>query len=577
MVKMYPPYISPDIKSQAEKRIFEKIKSSNNLDGFSCFHSLGIARHLSKRQGEIDFVLVGNDTILCLEVKGGRISRKNGYWSFTDKYGQINTKREGPFEQASSGMYSLKSDIEEKFGNNHGFLLCYGVVFPDIEFKEVSPEWDLRYVYDIRDISSPFFKYVDRAMGYWKSRSPKLNPRSNVKRSDIIHFLRGNFEITTKLWSILQETNENIAHFTDEQFRALDQMSENNKVIFSGAAGTGKTLLAVESAKRLLFQHKKVLFLCFNRLLGSRLKSLMHTLDPSGNKIQTNSIHKYFLEIVNKANLGSEFSRLSKQKTTKEIYDEVLPSLFSKAVGITKEKYDVVIIDEGQDLLNTNYLLALDAAVSGGFENGKWRIFLDPGGQAKLFNRYSSEAYEYLKQLGASIFVLDMNVRNTKQIATQATIVSGFPSGKASLDGPKVDYILCKNEVDMAIKTIELTENLINNESVLPETINLLTCKNTGSMSLFSSGVRVPSYFEEATEGNINKNIKGKILFSSAQAFKGLENDVIIYTDVTSLDGRLPESVNYVAMTRAKVKLYVLMDKNLQKKYQDRLTKFVKI
>ena len=39
-----------------------------------------------------------------------------------------------------------------------------------------------------------------------------------------------------------------------------------------GAAGTGKTLIALEAAKRFSFKGDKVLFLCFNKLLYEHLK-----------------------------------------------------------------------------------------------------------------------------------------------------------------------------------------------------------------------------------------------------------------------------------------------------------------
>lgn len=101
MVKMYPSYINPEVKSGAERKLYEVIRKSDGLVGFSCLHSLGLSRHLWKRQGEIDFVVVGNGIILCLEVKGGRIKRKDGVWYFTDRYGQETKKTESPFSQAS--------------------------------------------------------------------------------------------------------------------------------------------------------------------------------------------------------------------------------------------------------------------------------------------------------------------------------------------------------------------------------------------------------------------------------------------------------------------------------------------
>jgi superfamily I DNA/RNA helicase len=45
--------------------------------------------------------------------------------------------------------------------------------------------------------------------------------------------------------------------------------------------------------------------------------------------------------------------------------------------------------------------------------------------------------------------------------------------------------------------------------------------------------------------------------------FKGLENEVVILTDLPSVDAMTPweKSIFYVGMTRARSKLYALVDK----------------
>ena len=103
---MIPPFINPDVKSGAERRIFELLRDSEELSSYTCLHSFGLSRHSRKRQGEVDFVLVGNGSIICFEVKGGRVTRKDGIWLFKDRYGQENKKTEGPFAQVSTAMFS---------------------------------------------------------------------------------------------------------------------------------------------------------------------------------------------------------------------------------------------------------------------------------------------------------------------------------------------------------------------------------------------------------------------------------------------------------------------------------------
>ncbi len=152
MAIMIPPYIHKDVSSEAERKIFRMLEKEEILSGWLCFHSLGLARHQTKKYGEIDFVLMGKDGIICLEVKGGGVKREKGLWTFMDRYGRETTKSEGPFRQAASAMFSLRDDLRNKFGSAiNSISLCYGVLFPDIRFKEESPEWENQLIYDVND------------------------------------------------------------------------------------------------------------------------------------------------------------------------------------------------------------------------------------------------------------------------------------------------------------------------------------------------------------------------------------------------------------------------------------------
>ena len=108
MAKMIPSVISPDIKSAAEKHIFEWFKNDPRTEDWIVLHSLGISNHNKVIHGETDFfVLVPRMGLFALEVKGGRVCRKNGVWSFTDRYGNIGIKERGPFDQAWDGVFSI--------------------------------------------------------------------------------------------------------------------------------------------------------------------------------------------------------------------------------------------------------------------------------------------------------------------------------------------------------------------------------------------------------------------------------------------------------------------------------------
>ena len=78
MAKMIPSVISPEIKSAAEKHIFEWFRDDPRTSDWIVLHSLGISNHNTVIHGETDFfILVPYMGLFALEVKGGRVKRKD--------------------------------------------------------------------------------------------------------------------------------------------------------------------------------------------------------------------------------------------------------------------------------------------------------------------------------------------------------------------------------------------------------------------------------------------------------------------------------------------------------------------
>ena len=62
--------------------------------------------------------------------------------------------------------------------------------------------------------------------------------------------LRPDFEAVVPLHVPAHDVETRIAHLTRDQMRLIDVVEANPRVICSGGAGTGKTMLALELAKR---------------------------------------------------------------------------------------------------------------------------------------------------------------------------------------------------------------------------------------------------------------------------------------------------------------------------------------
>ena len=70
MARMIPSQLPTDCKSPGERSLFPRFKNDPDTAGWIVLHSLGVAKHPKRIEGELDFVvIVPGAGILCLEVK----------------------------------------------------------------------------------------------------------------------------------------------------------------------------------------------------------------------------------------------------------------------------------------------------------------------------------------------------------------------------------------------------------------------------------------------------------------------------------------------------------------------------
>ncbi len=82
----------------------------------------------------------------------------------------------------------------------------------------------------------------------------------------------------------------------------LADLDTQPRVVVYGGAGTGKTVLAVDAARRLASAGQRVLFLCFNRLLAAKLASHVSG-DRFDGEIVARNVDDHFVKVLE----GTEF------------------------------------------------------------------------------------------------------------------------------------------------------------------------------------------------------------------------------------------------------------------------------
>ena len=156
---------------------------------------------------------------------------------------------------------------------------------------------------------------------------------------------------------------------TEEQCQLFARLSANPRVVARGGAGTGKTLIAAEEARRLARQGQNVLYLCFSRNLARYLEHALADVPT----ITVRTLHSLMNELVEAAGRSSELPDVDEN----DLFTVFLPEL---ALEMLLESGDVgrfgaVIVDEAQDLLREPYLDVIERLVEGELAKGALEIF----------------------------------------------------------------------------------------------------------------------------------------------------------------------------------------------------------
>ena len=546
MPTFIPPYMGEEIKSNAEKKMYDILQQLNIEDAY-VLHSLGLPKHQSKIYGEIDFVVVCKRGVACLEIKGGRVECRDGKWLFIDRYGVERQKPEGPFAQVTGNMFSLMTELKNRFsGNPHmkNALVACGVVFPDIEFKSVSQEIIQEIVYDSR--TENITDYINQIFDYWAERQhrepAKLSP-SDVK--EIVNYLRGNFNFVPTLRDTLDNIDKRLVRLTNEQAQIMDALAMNSHLLIEGKAGTGKTLLATEFARKRAQKGDKVLYLTFNKNLANNINV---NIDKNEN-LKVINIHALFGEYV-----PVDIYKINENQ--QRYFGEELPEQFLEWISnLTKEKldklkYDLLVIDEGQDIIKPVYLYSLDVLLKNGFEKGEWAIFYDE--KQNIYNPEYADGMEIIESYACTKFKLFINCRNTVQIGTYSSKTSGVEINEfLHENGEEVQMVSYIDMFDFKQKIKAILKNLRAENVDLSDVVFLAPKKYSNSI-LKEIGCEVNELGEKF-------DLTSKLpRYSTIQGFKGLDSKIAILVDVDNISEKNFSKFMYIAGTRARTLLYVV-------------------
>jgi hypothetical protein len=556
-----------EFDSRGERFIYYRFKKDPNTRDYFVLHSVFTNHHLTNVSGELDFlVLAPGLGFFAIEVKHGKVERADGTWIFTDYEGNPTKKSKGPFRQVEDTKHSIRNYILESISGNKKLynklskvLFATGVAFTSTPHDKlnIGPEGFPWQIFTEEDLRLPISKYIKRLSDGWHdeySKHPWYDVNSSRPTVDdcekVLKILRGDFKIDYTELNRISDNQKLIEEFTQEQFKVLDFTEFNQRCLIEGQAGTGKTVIALEITRRKLQEGKRVALFCFNQKLGEKLNRSLTNVFDNNNIFYAGTFHRY---------LSKNVSTELKSGNDDEYYSESLPLEFLIQMEELSEdqKFDMLIIDETQDLLTTNYLEVFDWILKGGIKNGQWTMFGDFTNQAIYIND-PVKAKNLLLQRAFFVNVppLKLNCRNTKKIAEQNTLITGIDEPNftgLTLPGISVDVQFPRNNNQR--DTLENKVKELISSGIGPELITLLSPKKFENTFLYDSEF-------------ILDQIKKGLEVSTIHSYKGLENVVIVLYDFSEIQSESAIRLLYIGISRATQQLNIILNQNLEQSYQ---------
>ena len=487
--------IEKNAVSEAERRIARLLRDVEGDPDAVAFHSVKLRSHSGKQQAEADFVVLWRKIVILVEAKGGGVRKYEGVWYSVDRRGDWHRLNESPMEQSRSAMYALRDILRQ--GGVGWFAHEAVVVTPDIDAPPPSIEW----------LPTHWLAKDDMSVGAMTSaldviaaaaRKPPADAKL-ARPQDLRTRLFGQFTrmpvIDAQRGAVIEEQNR----ATAGQARVLASLARNPRVLVFGGAGTGKSLLLVEAAKQEADQGRLVLVTFRSPALMGFFTSYLVDRD---------------IDLI-------PFDRLTSTRA-----------------------YDVVLVDEAQDLMTAEGMDRIDAVIHSGRPTGRWRMFLDMNNQAHVDGAFDDDVFEIVTADALSVD-LDLNVRNTRAIVHMVQEYLGADVGDPGIvHGEKVRWHTSDGDPDVA--QADAVARWLVADGARKDDIWIISATSSAAPTVTEQGV----------------------VITSPRYAKGLEAEHVVVCDLPLSFDDAGTAALYVAVTRARVSLDIVASTNDRRRLQ---------
>ena len=524
----------PRLASATERRVWAALGEQLG-DGDLVIAGQRVTDHL--KDHEIDFlVAIEGAGIVCIEVKGGEVTHDGRDWLQHLRSGKV--KIIDPVRQVRQARYALRDFIEKDPRWTQGRLRWnHVVVLPNSRISDgfALPDCPRWMVVDRDD----FPNMVARIRDIAKSHKQDL-PRVTAAGIEQLQTALGGRGLPQRDVVARALHNEDAADIlTDQQAVILNAIQLLRRVEVRGGAGSGKTFMAVEQARRLANAGQRVALLCYSHGLASYLKRITSGWSRRQRPGYVGEFHD--LGIAWGAEKGPDESE--RTPTTERYFEHDLPARMLELAAALPDgqRFDAIVIDEAQDFADSWWEPIL-AALSD-LDTGGVYLYSDEG--QRVFDRRGTPPLPLVP------LILEQNIRNTRQIATAFGPLVDHPMRSLGGEGPEVRFVACDR--DQALDVGDDQVEALLDAGWRPEDVALLTTGSRHEEQKARQAEGTQTYWDSFWDAE-------QVFYGHVLGFKGLERRAVVLVVNDSKDMERASERLYVGLSRARDQLVVCGD-----------------
>jgi len=519
----------PDFESAAERVVWEALKH-----GLPRGSVLVANQRFTDRKGDVEADLVvgvPGAGIAVVEVKGGRVTHDGRGWRQTG--GGADGKDIDPVAQGRRCKYALRTYLDSRHDvwGRRSVVLAHLVALPfsDVPTDAALPDCPRWMVIDRGQVERAAGVVVD-ALRRQEERRPAATQHDV---DNLVECLAGRGMPQRDLVAQAREREAECDLLTSQQGRVLDLIRSLRRVEIRGGAGSGKTWLAVEHARRLTASGQRVALLCYSRGLSAYLCRRVGLLPDRQRPAYVGTFH----------NLGVGWGAAPGRVDDPTYYEHDLPQEMALLAAHLSEgeRFDAFVVDEAQDFADA-WWPPLIAGLHDR-ERGGIYAFSDEG--QRVFARFGRPPVEL-----APIW-LDENLRNTKQIASTFGSLTPAQMRYRGGDGVPVRFVPCAGDDAVAAADDEAVALL--EEGWAAADVALLTTGHRHPVQVERQLRGQDDYWDSYWAGD-------DVFYGHVLGFKGLERPAVVLAVNGFRDEDRAREMLYVGLSRARDLLVVCGD-----------------